>query len=129
MEIATMVKRMEKQAAEQSAATKRVTLAPGQIVRQGDIYVKCLGGERQIDLSVSPTRQLAPGASKGSRHVAEAPAVVYARQSADPTIGPVIVSKAPWTLSHPEHADVEFPAGYYEVGYQWDPRKKQRVQD
>jgi len=35
-----------------------------------------------------------------------------------PLVGPVIKARERWALRHPEHGDVEFPAGDYVVTYQ-----------
>lgn len=93
-------------------------MSPGDVVRQGDIYVMLL--DREIDGGKpSGSRQLAPGSSQGSRHVAsgdcdvltvpEREAVAAMNRLAPSTkgqplfIGPMIVARGPVTLEHPEH--------------------------
>ena len=46
------------------------TMSPGDVIRQGDIYITCLDGEPNGGMPAG-TRQLAPGTSRGSRHVVE----------------------------------------------------------
>ena len=46
------------------------TMSPGDVVRQGDIYITCLDGEPPGGVPVG-TRQLAPGTTLGARHVVE----------------------------------------------------------
>lgn len=118
---------------------------PGDVARQGDVYVWRLpdgavaGRERG-------TRQVAVGATVGSRHVAEGPvtltdpADVRERIAAlrkigataamtDVMIGPVVHATGEWCLTHPEHAHIRFPAGVYGVTYQMDERTRQAVRD
>lgn len=108
------------------------TIEVGQHVRQGDIYV-----ERTARLSGkgSPTteRKLAPGETQGSRHMIVGDVDVYARSEQGivegKLLGPEIDAKDSVRIAHPEHADIELPAGTYQVFYQQDPASKQRVID
>ncbi len=92
----------------------------GEAVRQGDIYVtrlKTLPGHGN-ELAA---RQLAPGASRGSRHCAEGEVKIYAPPAgATPLTGPFIVATEGFRITHPEHAHFEMPAGVYQVTYQRD---------
>lgn len=126
-----LIERITRQSEQHTADLRVLTeLSIHQMVRQGDIYIQRVAdtygrGERTED------RQLAPGNTKGSRHVVEG-AVVYRpteEQGRDPMHGPVVVADAPWRVTHPEHCDYELPAGTYRVGYQMDPRTRERVMD
>lgn len=110
-----------------------VKVAPGEIIRQGDVYIHRVpdghakGAERT-------DRQLAIGTSRGSRHVAELPSVVYEGVTAPPgcrstLLGPRIVSGERFVVTHPEHAHVSLPAGHYQVTHQMDARTMRRVED
>lgn len=81
-------------------------------------------------------RQLAPGTTRGSRHeisAADAAAVsVYApSQESHPCEGPLIVADVRFSIVHPEHAEIQVPAGTYQVIYQrdWAFEEAQRVND
>lgn len=108
-------------------------MAVGQVARQGDIYLHRVADDhahgRKLDV-----RQLAPGVTTGSRHVAESPARVHdgaALPAWAPRalLGPCVVSKKRFTVSHPEHAHVSLPAGRYQVTYQRDERTGDAVRD
>ncbi len=118
--------------------------------RQGDIYIGCVPvgfpkGKK------TKNRQLAPGSNLGSRHIVEGDVEVYAtifhcpdwfqpgrgierlknqrERLARELLGPVLVSKKGFTVTHPEHGHIKVPAGTWQVCYQMDPRTEQRVQD
>lgn len=112
-------------------------IAVGEFARQGDLYLtridKPSAGWRPTD-----DRQLAPGVSNGSRHVAEGAVSVstspesnpVARQGSVPRLlGPQIVAKERFTITHPEHAHVSLPAGTYQCSYQLDYARQQAVRD
>ncbi len=107
-------------------------MGPGEVAHQGDVYVvmvdkkedlygvhkslnKCGKGERTAE------RQLAPGTTKGSRHIAEGPMSIFApAKDASALEGPYIEATGEWTLTHPEHADHQMPAGNFCIVYQRD---------
>lgn len=107
-------------------------MVPGEVAHQGDVYVvmvdnkedlygihknltKCDCGEKTAN------RQLAPGTTKGSRHIAEGPMTIFAPpQEASALEGPYIEASSEWTLTHPEHADHKMPAGKFCIVYQRD---------
>lgn len=81
-------------------------------------------------------RQLAPGTTRGSRHeVADGDAralTIYApSRGGHPCEGPLIVADGRFSVVHPEHAEIQLPAGTYQVIYQrdWAFEAAQRVQD
>lgn len=108
----------------------------GKVVRQGDIYIHRVDDGHPKG-ALASSRQLVRGRSNGSRHVAEAPAEVYAGELAPlwynrrltPLLGPCIVSPDRFVITHPEHAHVELPAGTYQITYQADARTNAQVVD
>ena len=138
MDTMEAVKQVEAAALACEQGPREITeIKSGQAVRQGDIYLHCVeaaharGAVRTGDTA----RQLAIGSQAGARHIAEPPAVVY-EGVALPTwcavgtfTGPLVVSDAPFTVSHPEHAAVRLPAGTYQVTHQMDARTLDRVRD
>jgi hypothetical protein len=110
-----------------------VTLSPGDVVRQGDLHITCLDGEPKGGIPAG-TRQLAPGTTRGSRHVVEgecdvlrvpdAAAVAALRRvvpGADERqfVGPIIRARGPVTITHPQHGDRRLPGdACYLVTYQ-----------
>lgn len=106
-----------------------------QFIRQGDVYlvrIKELG--KGYD-KVTSDRQLAPGTTKGSRHIIAAnPAVtIYAAPgTGNFLMGPQIDAKERFVLEHPEHAHFSLPPGLYQARYQqeWTERDEvRRVRD
>ena len=106
----------------------------GQVVRQGDIYLHRVAAEHPRG-EATQNRQLAIGTTRGSRHVAEAPAEVYVGTTRPEycdertLLGPVVVSRERIVVTHPEHAHYSLPAGTYQVTHQTDARTLARVQD
>lgn len=109
------------------------TMSPGDVVRQGDLYL--------VALDVAPARageydgrQLAPGATQGSRHVVVGDCELFTPDEADVAgilsrlvpatkgqrhfFGPVILARGPVTVEHPEHGHRTVPAGIYLVTQQ-----------
>lgn len=106
----------------------------GEVVRQGDIYIhRVKNTHKKGDLSRS--RQLALGETQGSHHVAEAPSEVYVGTTLPPKVaertflGPLVESEERFEVSHPTHANVSLPAGFYQITHQMDARTLQRVRD
>lgn len=126
---------VEKQiAAIQKSAEKMDAAAPakigspsvGDVVRQGDLYLVCL--EELPESGERAPRQLAPGSSQGSRHVAEGECAVYlpkspavvakliavvcrAAEVPEQLIGPLVECIGETTIAHPEHGHRILPAG------------------
>ena len=107
----------------------------GQYARQGDLYLLRID-EVPKGLKTTPTRQLAPGSTMGSRHTVGSGVTVY--ESAGQVqrnelgymlAGPVIESPEHITVEHPEHAHISLPPGIYQVCYQVDVRTMRRVED
>lgn len=101
--------------------------------RQGDIYIHAVPAAWPRGAEVGG--QLATGQSKGSRHMALAPAKCYAGTQLPGYVqpgwfmGPMVESSERFTVSHPEHAHVSLPPGCYQTTHQMDDATRQRVQD
>lgn len=110
---------------------------------QGDVYVHRVADDQPRGKPWG-TKQVAVGNQVGARHVAEGEDVhVYAGDPSsaaalmpkfsddqrEACLGPVVVAKSEWTLTHPEHAHHRLPAGTYQVTYQWDAQTMARVAD
>lgn len=106
-------------------------IAIGKHVRQGDIYVRRI--EKVTSKIKLKSKQLAPGNSKGSRHIVENHVKLFHGYSGNEIQeflkGPQIESDKNFTITHPEHAHVNLPAGSYQVTYQTDFIRKNRVID
>lgn len=111
----------------------------GQVVRQGDIYVERISVIQGKGASVK-SRQLAPGTTKGSRHiVGESETVTLWKSSpsldgkAAFQIGPAIEAKGDCTITHPEHAWIKIIGGkvtqFFQVWFQADFGRKERAKD
>lgn len=105
----------------------------GEFVRQGDVYItriECITGSKKI---FNP--QLAPGTTKGSRHTVEVGGGVnlfkgyVGKDIPDAVKGPQVQSDKEFKVSHPEHVDCILPAGDYQVTYQLDWSRQERVRD
>ena len=116
-----------------NAAREIETMKIGQAVRQGDIYLHRVPTNHAKGKAVGP--KLALGSQQNARHIAESPALCYAGTTlptgctAGTFMGPVVVSDAPFCVSHPEHATVKLPAGTYQVTHQMDAWTLDRVRD
>jgi len=93
--------------------------------RQGDLYIKAIR-ELPEGLKETTEHQLAPGTSRGSRHVAEGNIKIYARDGGDPLLGPIIVAEERWMIRHPKHSDCNMPSGVFDIGYQLDAEAEER---
>lgn len=143
-QIAAIQKSAEKMHAKETALIGTASI--GDVVRQGDLYLVCL---ESLPPGTKTRRQLAPGESQGSRHVAEGECCVYqpkepgavsrliatlsrgAVQVPDALIGPLVECHGETTITHPEHGHRVLPAGstwavVYQRAYAEEVR---RVQD
>lgn len=123
----------------------------GDAGHQGDVYVHTIKSRPEC-WSVETTdesRQVAVGQGEGSNHRASGPVQVFWPESAEAAadacplkglfdgdadclrqiLGPVVVARETWTLTHPKHAHHQFPAGVYLIQFQLDRRTMRRVQD
>lgn len=105
-------------------------LTIGKTVRQGDIYITRIKTIPK-NLKKLDIRQLAEGNSKGSRHIVSEGCIVYENSKKTLFDGPIIdATKEGFTLTHPEHGWINnFPKGCYNVSYQIDYIRQERVRD
>jgi len=119
-------------------------MVPGEIAHQGDVYM-IMVKEREDIYNIhkmlrkteqgekTANMQLAPGTTKGSRHIIEGKGVtVFApAKDASPLEGPFVVATEEFTLTHPEHANHRFGPGKYVCTYQrdWAKEEMERVRD
>lgn len=95
----------------------------GKTFPQGDVIITRLDPEAAKKIETSgpaQSRQLAPGTSMGSQHVVAAGPEVLTRKTATALEGPIISAKKAWTVAHPKHRDITFPAGIYAVTFPRD---------
>ncbi len=93
----------------------------GDTFRQGDIYIEKIESvSNQFKLNRNHAAQLAPGTTKGSRHILDSldGVAIYTDPEANALIGPVLLTTEKRTVVHPEHGDVILPAGCYAITYQ-----------
>jgi hypothetical protein len=111
----------------------------GQVVRQGDIYIERVAAIEGKGKAIA-SRQLAPGTSKGSRHiVSESEAVTLCESKpslngkAAFQIGAAIEAQGDVTVTHPEHAWIKIIGDkvkqFYQVFFQADYARKERAKD
>ena len=67
-----------------------------------------------------PSAQLADGETQGSRHCLDDVRSVTQYRLVNPTVleGNVIDAPAGMLITHPEHGDMAFAPGVYQIGYQ-----------
>ena len=108
-------------------------MSAGDVVRQGDLYLVAIDAA-PVPTGPYPGRQLAPGATQGSRHVVEGDCTLYTPQAASAQailnrlipatkgvrhfFGPAVLAAGPVTITHPEHGHRTLPAGTYLTTYQ-----------
>lgn len=118
------------EAAESSPADVRFirTMQIGDVARQGDVY--CMRVADDVGRGKETAeRQLAPGTTKGSRHVVVGEVRVFEPARRGEQVGPIVVAEQRFVVEHPEHAHFSLPAGTYQVGYQLDYQTRRRVAD
>lgn len=118
-------------------------LEVGRAIHQGDVYVFAVAGSHPRGDRLG-TRQVAVGTTIGSRHVADGDGVevfaavagaadkllpLFDADQRAACLGPVVVARDTWTLTHPEHAHHVMPAGTFQVVYQWDEATRRNVAD
>ena len=101
-----------------NAATVRIeetTLDVGQFYTQGDLALRKLS-EVPADavLVENPICQVAEGTTKGARHIWDSldGVTVYRRPNADALTGSIYVLAQERTLTHPDHGDHVYHAGF-----------------
>ena len=112
--------RIEAEAQTPSWAVRVVPVCrPGEGIRQGDVYVHALPFVPPHG-RVLATRQLVQAGSTSRGHVIEGDAALYERDRAGRFDGPLLELRSRAVLTHPEHAPISLPAGWYDVRYQID---------
>jgi hypothetical protein len=94
---------------------------PGDSWRQGDLYITLLGEVPSgVERSESPSNQLVPGTTQGSRHCLDSleGVVVYTLPQLTQLDGPIIECREEKKITHPEHGNVVLPPGVYGIHYQ-----------
>jgi hypothetical protein len=150
MTTATVVETLEtvtKAAIPRQAKRVIKTIKPGQMIRQGDIYLINITGQKGIKVfgttevktenftsevkSNKAYHQLVPGSTMGSRHQIKSDEIsLFVNPTNESSlVGPMIRAKGDFDLVHPEHAHFTLPAGDYLVCYQLNDKTKQRVKD
>lgn len=107
--------------------------AIGKVAHQGDVYVHRVQDDHARGTLLG-SRKLAIGEGVGSQHFAEGDVQVFAGTTApewapDALLGPVVVARKPWRVTHPVHAEFVLPAGTYQVTHQLDWDHRARVVD
>jgi hypothetical protein len=98
------------------------TLAPGDWHAQGDVMFLKLGSLPPDAEPCKARAQLAPGNTRGSRHIivpADLAKVAFHKaKDADALTGPILDVKEKVEVTHPDHGHVVLPPGTYQVRYQ-----------
>ncbi len=98
--------------------TTRVEVPLGSIYWQGDVgFLRVTSTDApQVPLQA----QLAPGATRGSRHIInpESKCVLYRKRERDVAEGPVVEAISDLQVDHPDHGTVILPPGLYQIRYQ-----------
>ena len=134
MSTVTEMEKVEQGAAANVADVRRIeTMQEGQIVRQGDIYIHRVSDKHPAGAKTG-NRQLAIGTTQGSRHVIEGDCEVFEGTTAPDwapraLLGPLVRLFKRGTVTHPEHAHIDLPAGSYQITHQMDARTLERVRD
>lgn len=104
------------------------TIKIGEWVRQGDINIQRVERSAVKGKEIKD-HQLAPGNTKGSRHILETGKRVRILSPGlnDPLQGPFIVAQERFTVTHPEHSNISLPSGSYAVTYQRDLAQENRA--
>jgi hypothetical protein len=137
-DLTTAIQDITKQAEIADNATRNVgdNMKLGEAVRQGDLYLFKVEKDVSGLKAIPGQKQLVPGTTQGSRHHAEAPAVLFENDGSsvegidtNALLGPIVDSPSRFEVSHPEHAHISLPAGTYQVLYQLDFQAQRRVAD
>lgn len=103
-------------------------MPPGKFIRQGDVYIEAITEIPFAYDTLTENRQLAPGETRGSRHILEGNVKIFVnKNNRDVLAGPCFSCTERVLLTHPEHAHFELPAGNYRVLFQMDARQAERT--
>jgi len=113
--------------------TFSVAAVDGDHFRQGDIYIwKRDSIPSTAKRAKKQDAQLAPGTTKGSRHILDSlrGVEVFQVDSSDPLQGPFLQTDRERVVTHPEHGNVLLPSGCYEITYQLAyAEERRRIED
>ena len=97
-----------------------IAAAAGDYIRQGDLLIHKLDGIDHNAERVEVVLQLAPGTTKGSRHILSSGDGIdmFTIPGSSELQGPQFVTDREVTVEHPEHGDWILGAGTYGVTYE-----------
>ena len=91
----------------------------GSIHWQGDVGILRISKVPEGARKINNEAQLAPGTSRGSRHlIHEACVFTMYRDGSEVTDGPVVDASTKLQVVHPDHGTVVMPPGIYKIVYQ-----------
>lgn len=145
--VVEMVEKVEQAAATANHETRDCrSMKVGQVVRQGDLYFVRVNGQRLNKKSPAEKQELnlaagGPPTSSNHAHQAVGPVQVFeslkgdieqldgTKVAATALRGPVVKATGEWSVVHDEHATCLFDAGCYQVIFQLDAVRQERVAD
>jgi len=94
--------------------------SPGEYIRQGDVYISAIENADGLKLDPKPNPQMAPGDTRGSRHILNSLENVVMYRKDDPTAleGPILHVMKDVVLEHPDHGHVGLTPGFYAITFQ-----------
>jgi len=113
---------------------KNEKMKVGDFCQQGDVYIYKVANDHPHGPETK-NRQMAEGSTQGSRHIAGGTGKIYLPTVPPPNaksgalLGPVIIGKKSWPLTHPVHPHHSFGAGTFAIVHQMDAITRQRVAD
>lgn len=130
-QVNALMQQIEKQAASHKNDDRFAHVVQiGEIIRQGDIYIERVE-ESETRGKATKEVQLAPGTSKGSRHILRelgaGTVSVFESGISDPLAGPVVCATERFEVTHPEHPNFSIPSGTYKITYQRDYAMEERA--
>src|SRR3990167_1021827 len=137
MKTEEIIEKLTKEGEQKNTKETRLILRhiEGRVIRQGDIYIHMVKENHPVGAQVDE-KQLVDGTSLGARHILDGNVVVY--ETADRPewldnkmfLGKAFDVCGRAVVTHPEHAHVEFGAGFVGrcvTSHQIDMRTLQRV--
>ena len=130
----TEIERVEQGAIANEQSARRIeTMEVGQVVRQGDIYIHRVKEDHPAG-EETKNRQLAMGETQGSRHIIDGECQIFVGTTAPnwaprALLGPLVRLFKRGSVTHPDHAHVDLPAGTFQITHPMDARTLERVRD
>jgi len=123
MEVIEVIKKVQSQGTRKPDPIEHTEMKPGDIHWQGDVGILMISEVPDGFVAIKNIIQLAPGTSRGSRHIIHEAVryQTYRSKSNAPRSemeGPVIVSDSKFRVDHPDHGTVIVPPGVYQIRYQ-----------